>query len=115
MAPRPGFLTRFQAAAVSRISQIPAPLPHLQAETAALDVVAIGPTRNRSVMGSLNNLRYLALCHLAREPYATTKALADALCTTPMLTLASAFPWEQATALLGGDMTVARQRVLDAT
>jgi len=67
------------------------------------------------VLGSLNNLRYLALHHLAREPHISVDELAEALCNTPMLSLACAFPWEQATIILGGDVPAARQRVLDAT
>ena len=115
LAPRPGFLLRFQATAAARIAHIPAPQSTLHAETMALASPRVGATRNRSVLGSLNNLRYLALTHLAREPHIGIEALSSALCDTPMLSMACVFPWEQATILLGGDVDAARHKILDAT
>lgn len=115
MAPSSGFLSRFQAAAATRIRQIPAPQAGLQAETNALATVGIGPTRNRSILGSVNNLRYLAVNHLARHPYATIEEVAEELCVTPMLSMACALPWEQAATILGGDVSAARRKHLDAT
>ena len=115
MAPRPGFLSRFQTVATARIAQIPAPQAQLRAETSALATVGVGPTRNRSILGSVNNLRYLALSHLDRHPDTSIDEVAEALCVTPMLSMACVFPWEQATIILGGDLIAARQKHLDAT
>jgi hypothetical protein len=115
LAPHSTFLARFQASAAARLQQIPAPALTLQAELQALTTVQIGRTRSRSVLGSLNELRYLGRVHLDAEPRYDPEALALFLCHTPMFALTTHWSWMEATTLLGGDLGQARGRFIDAT
>jgi hypothetical protein len=115
LAPHATFLPRFRDAAAARLGQIPAPSRTLRAEIQALDRLNIGRTKSRSVLGSLNELRFLGQTHLDAHPQADPDELALFLCRTPMFALKTHWSWLEATTLLGGDPQDARLRLLDAT
>ena len=115
LAPHSSFLTRFRESAVARISQVLAPAEALRLETDALEHVQIGKTQSRSVLGSLNELRYLGKVHLTRQPVPDPESLALFLCHTPMFALTTSWSWMEATMILGGDVDEARRRLIAAT
>jgi hypothetical protein len=115
LAPRTGFIDRFREAARQRIEEIPAPHDAVAAAVKGLQTIRIGRATNRSVIGSLNNLRQLALWLLRDNPVVDPDTLAWRLCETPMLTLQWGFPWEEAVRLLGGGREVGHRKRKDAT
>lgn len=115
IAPLPTFRERFRIAAVRRLHAIAASPSAIEAEERALGKLIFRPTQSRSVLGSLNNLAYLARVHLAATPGRDLEELSVFLCRTPMFALSTAWPWEEAALLLSATSSLADNRAPDAT
>jgi hypothetical protein len=109
LAPVAGLRSRFVAAAMRRIDQIPAAPELLAAEREAMRDTQFGRSVSRSVISTMNQLAFSAEGWLRERTSTDLEGLGLWLCDTPCSAISTQWPWLQAELLLTGAVAAGRR------
>ena len=105
----PHFVSAFRERLAGRLGRIGLPHDRISVEQAAMEIVQVQPTNNRSVLGSMNDLvRHLKWRMGTHFDFREANQLEDMLSEIPMGSLKYEYPIEVAAAAFGLDWTASR-------